>query len=365
MVLAKATCGARHNKFPQRLLRCRKSHQCAVTNDRERTKKEIDPQNDTFDQQTQLRLPAVRDGVSPLKAGLLRRPDVLMVITSAPAYVATSEVLKVVHPMDLTPLRFLLAALVLGLYFLMSKRRLSLRKEDAPKVIGISLLGYGAYGTLLNIGQTTVPAGTTSLLLNTSPVFAFTLAYLVLGERTSRQGLFGMAIAVVGIVVVTLFGSANLGFDWNALIVLVAALVLAVSLICQQPVLATIPPVEIVFWGCLLGGLATLPLAPYDIRPEAWRPVTLAALVVLVVCSTVLACSFWNISLAETNVAAGGSLLFAVPVFSLFLGWLLLGQVPTTGAVAGGGFALGGVILLGRTQSAQLLADHKDRVLDS
>ncbi|WP_125609988.1 DMT family transporter [Specibacter cremeus] len=298
-----------------------------------------------------------------MKRGWLRRPDILMVITSAPTYVATSEVLKVFGPLDLTPVRFLLAALVLGLYFLVRKRRLLLRPRDVPKVLGISLLGYGVYGTMLNLGQTTVPAGTASLLLNTSPVFAFTLGYLVLGERTSRRGLLGMATAVVGVVVITVFGAGNLGFDWNALTILGAALVLAVFLIWQQPVLARIPPVEMVFWGCLVGGLSTLPLASFNIRLEMWAPSTIAALAVLVLCSTVLAYAFWNLSLAGTSVAEGGSLLFAVPIFSLSLGWLLLGQAPTPGAIIGGCVALGGVMLLGRAHNVPHHPDAKEEVM--
>ncbi|WP_434612078.1 EamA family transporter [Arthrobacter sp. A5] len=293
----------------------------------------------------------------------IRRPDVLMVITSAPTYVATSEVLKVLNPLDLTPVRFLLAAAILGGYFLLRRRKLLLRKADVLRVVGISILGYGAYGTLLNLGQTTVPAGTVSLLLNTSPVFAFILGYLVLGERTSRRGILGMAIATLGVVIITLFGPGDLGFDWNAMVILASALILAAFLIWQQPLLARIPPVEMVFWGCLVGGIATLPTATYDLHRQAWGLTTLIALVVLVVISTVLAYSLWNLTLAGTSVAEGGSLLFAVPIFSLILGWLLLGQVPTNASIAGGCIALAGVVLLGRAHNIPHHPDKEEEVM--
>ena len=159
-------------------------------------------------------------GATSARFAWVKRPDVLMVMTSAPTYVATSEVLKVVSPLDLTPLRFLLAAAVIGAWFAVRKRKLLLRKPDLLKVAAISIVGYGAYGTLLNLGQTTVPAGTVSLLLNTSPVFAFVLGYLVLGERTSPRGILGMGVATVGVVIVTVFGPGELGFDWNSVVIL-------------------------------------------------------------------------------------------------------------------------------------------------
>ncbi len=297
-----------------------------------------------------------------MKLAWLRRPDVLMVVTSAPTYVATGEVLKAVDPLDLAPMRFLFAAAIFGVYFLARRRKLLIRKHDIWRVIGISVLGYGAYGTLLNLGQTTVPAGTVSLLLNTSPVFAFILGYLVLGERTSRRGIIGMAVATVGVATITVFGAGNLGFDWNAMTILVAALVLAAFLIWQQTVLGRVPPVEMAFWGCLVGGLVTLPMARFDIEPHLWGTRTIIALAVLVVGSTVLAYSFWNLTLAGTSVAEGGSLLFAVPLFSMALGWLILGQVPTLASIVGGCIALVGVMLLGRAQNIPHQPDKEDEV---
>nr|WP_256127726.1 DMT family transporter [Arthrobacter sp. SDTb3-6] len=286
-----------------------------------------------------------------------------MVVTSAPTYVATGEVLKIISPLDLTPLRFLMAAVIIGGWFALRKKKLLLRKADVLLVAGISVLGYGAYGTLLNLGQTTVPAGTASLLLNTSPVFAFLLAYLVLGERTSLRGILGMGIATVGVLVITVLGPGELGFDWNALVILAASLVLAAYLIWQQPILARVPPVEMVFWGCLVGGITTLPTATYNLHPGQWTWMTIVALLVLVISSTVLAYSFWNISLAGTSVAEGGSLLFAVPIFSLALGWLVLGQVPTAASVIGGCIAVSGVLLLSRGQNVPHHPDKEEEVM--
>jgi len=273
-----------------------------------------------------------------------------MVLTSAPAYVSTSEVLKVVDPLDLTPLRFLTAAAILGFHFALTRRQLVLRWSNAPKVFATVALGYGVYVSLLNLGQRTVPAGTTSLLLNISPIFAFALAYVFLGERSTRKGLAGMGLATVGTVAVTIFGSATVGFDANALLVLAAALALGLFLNLQQPLLATVPAAEMVFWGCLVSGVLTLPFARFDLKPDMWRPSTHFAFAALVILSTVLACVFWNRSLAATSVASGGALLFAIPVFSVLLGWLLQGQIPSVSALVGGGVALCGVVLLGKAQ---------------
>lgn len=275
-----------------------------------------------------------------------------MVITSAPTYVATGELLRVIGPLDLTPVRFLGAALVIGLFLLVRGQGFAARRGDLIRIFLASAAGYAAYGTLLNLGQTTVPAGTTSLLLNTSPVFAFALGRLMLGERVRPLGIAGTVVAMIGVAMVAVFGGGRFGLDWNALYILLAAFILALYLIWQQPLLSRIPAIEMVFWGSLIGGLLTLPLGSYSFRLGAWHGRTWVALAVLILVSTVLAYTFWNQSLARTSVAEGGSLLFAVPLFSIALGWLILDQTPTIAAVLGGAIAVAGVMMVNRAGRA-------------
>ncbi|MEA9986059.1 MULTISPECIES: DMT family transporter [Subtercola] len=271
-----------------------------------------------------------------------------MVVTSAPTYVATRQALTGLSPQDLTAVRFLGAAVVLGIFLLVRRQSLRLRTRHLPRMIATALLGYAGYGLLLNVGQTTVPAGTTSLLLNISPVFAFFLGFVVLKERTSLLGYTGIVVAVIGVVIITLGGSSAVGFNMSALYIVAAALVLAVFLIVQQPLLRELPAVEVVFWGSALGGLATLPATDFagGVNQSQLGVGFWFALLVLIVVSTCLAYGFWNVSLARTSVAQGGSLLYVVPVFSLLLGWWLFGEVPSIAAWIGGVLALAGVVVL-------------------
>jgi len=280
-----------------------------------------------------------------------RRPDIWMVLASTPGYVATREALTVLAPQDLTTLRYLGGALILGIYLLVTKQSLILKRRDVPRMLVVGLCGYAGYGLLISLGQTTVPAGTTSLLLNISPVFAFILGYFVLVERTTPLGYVGMLVAVAGVVTVALGDSQATGFNGNALLIVGAALLLSIFLIVQQPLFARVPPVEIVFWGCVIGGIATLPLATFDTTPANLSVSFWLAITALVVLSTAAGYALWNVALSRTSVAEGGSLLLVVPAFSILLGWLVLGEVPSVAAVVGGSAALIGVVMLSRATS--------------
>ena len=284
------------------------------------------------------------------------RPDVLMVAATAPTYVATREALTALSPQDLTATRFLVGAVIIGLYLLVTRQRLTLRRHDIGRMLAVGLCGYAGYGMLLSLGQATVPAGTTSLLLNISPVFAFILGYFVLVERTTRLGYLGMMIAVLGVVTITVGGNSGAGFNGNSLLIVGAALLLSIFLIVQQPLFARVPPVETVFWGCVIGGIAALPTTRFDVDPSRLTASFWLSIFVLIVISTVLGYCLWNITLARSSVAEGGSLLLIVPIFSLLLGWLLLGEVPTPAALVGGAAALIGVVMLSRATSRRTQA---------
>ena len=135
-----------------------------------------------------------------------------------------------------------------------------------------------------------------------------------------------------------------------------AALLLSIFLIVQQPLLARVPPVEVVFWGCLIGGLATLPTARFDPLPAQVPVSVCVAFAVLVVLGTAVAYALWNVTLARTSVAEGGSLLLVIPIFSVLLGWVVLGEVPSMAAILGGAAALMGVTMLSTATHARAQA---------
>ncbi|MET3708842.1 drug/metabolite transporter (DMT)-like permease [Arthrobacter sp. UYEF6] len=141
-----------------------------------------------------------------------------------------------------------------------------------------------------------------------------------------------------------------------------SALVLSVFLIVQQPLLKRVDPVEVVFWGSALGGLATLPSAHFDMDPSRFTASTWLSLAVLTVVCTAMASSFWNRSLLRTSVAEGGALLYVIPVFSLLLGWLLLGEAPTATSMLGGAAALASVLMRNQARPATLKPKAEENV---
>ena len=99
--------------------------------------------------------------------------------------------------------RFLLAGVLLLGWSLAREGRAALRITRVEFrdsfVVGALLLGGGM--GMVALGEQTVPAGITALLIALMPLWVAVLGRIVFGERTSRLVLAGIVLGLVGVVI--------------------------------------------------------------------------------------------------------------------------------------------------------------------
>jgi drug/metabolite transporter (DMT)-like permease len=158
----------------------------------------------------------------------------------------TRRAIETIPPFWFASLRMWVGLLILiaVLYF---TRRLRLpSRHDLPLILSIGFLMLAFYTTLMHIALLYVEAGRAALLGYTTPLWVMPAAYFLFGETPSRRKLFGMAIAIIGLVILFNPGA----FDWsdnnvilgNALL-LICALLWSVTIIHirgHRPVLSPI-----------------------------------------------------------------------------------------------------------------------------
>ena len=142
-------------------------------------------------------------------------------------------------PYGLAAVRFALASAVLLVLALATKPGLP-RSPDIPRVVFAGGLGIAAYNILLNLGEVTVSAGTTSILVNIHPIVAALAGLILLRERLGVWGWFGIAAAFAGVatIAMTRHGTSALQFEAGALYVLAAAVCFGLHFVVQKPLLA-------------------------------------------------------------------------------------------------------------------------------
>jgi drug/metabolite transporter (DMT)-like permease len=207
-------------------------------------------------------------------------------------------------------------------------------------------VGVAIYHASLNQGERTVPAGTASLLVNASPIFTALLARARLGERLGTLGTIGVVLGFSGVAI--LAGSTGVGvhLELGAALVLVSALAQALSFVMQKPLLGRLRPVDVTTWSVWIGTAALLPFAPQLLSTAASAPrEAVLAAVYLGVFPGAIANALWAFVLSRVPASRAAAWLYAVAPLVMLMGWALLGESPTTAAIAGGVVTLAGVAL--------------------
>ncbi len=203
---------------------------------------------------------------------------------------------------------------------------------------------FGAYNIALNAAETHLDAGTTALLVNVAPVLVAVLAGVLLGEGFPRRLLIGIAVALAGVVVITVATSTGRADATGVLLGLLAAVLYAGSATGQKRLLSRVDALTMTWLGCLAGTVATLPFAGSLVTAVATAPASATATVLyLGLFPTAVAFLCWGYALSRTSAGRLAATTYAVPAIVVLLSWLLLAEVPAPLALAGGALCLAGV----------------------
>jgi O-acetylserine/cysteine efflux transporter len=210
-------------------------------------------------------------------------------------------------------------------------------------------LGVLSFGLLFVGIDQGMPAGLSSLVLQTQVIFTVAFAALTLGERPPRPQLVGGAIALVGLVVIATdrAGSAPL---LPFVLVIGAAAAWGVANVCTRQAQ---PPdgLALMVWASLVAPLPLLALSLAFDGPHAIGAALggidvggLAALAYIVGPSTLFGFACWTGLLRRYPAATVAPFTLLVPVFGIAAAALTLGERPSVAELAGGVVVIAGLL---------------------
>ena len=289
----------------------------------------------------------------PLPSGLSKRRRMSsgfaaagVIVLWASAFVAVRSALVDLSPGVLALSRYAVAALVLWILSAMGKSSVSPTRPDLARMAAGGAVGIALYNLALNSGQRTVGAGVASLLVNTAPILTSLLSALWLKERIRGRAWFGALVSIAGVILISLEHGGWSGLGSDALLVLLAAFSLALYFVIVKPLLTRYNPIQLTSYVVWFGVLFLVPFQ--DGFFEAWkqsRVSTQLAVVYLGIGPAALAYVLWSFVLERMPAGRAAGLLYFIPVLTILLGWVVLGEVPSLIACLGGAVVLSGVAL--------------------
>ena len=251
-------------------------------------------------------------------------------------------------------LRFVIASLFLWVILWVRRVRLPRIRRDWLVMVGTGLLTFGLDYGLVYWGENHIPAGLTSILFSTMPLFVLLLAHFFLrNERISRWSLGGVLVGLAG---VTLIFSKQLQFSdplvfWGSLAVLGAALAAAISSILVRRFAQHLDPMILTTIQMTAG---CIPLVALGLSLEGspihfhWTAMAWTSLLYMAVIGSALAFVLLYWLLKQIGPVRTGLIIPFTTVVAVLLGVIVLGEAFTWRTGVGGALVLGGLSLATR-----------------
>lgn len=227
------------------------------------------------------------------------------------------------------------------------KARLLPKAKDIPYFFMLGALGISIYHTALNFGEVQVSAGAAALILATVPALSAIFARFILKDKLPLLAWFGIIISFCGVVLISIGDSASFGLNGYAMLIMLAAVVAAFANVLQKPMFKEYKAIEVsayMTWAGTSLLLIFLPNLGADVSSAGWRP--LLATIYIGIFSAAIANALFTYILSKIPVSQATSYLYAIPVTSLLIAWLVLGEIPSQLTALGGAIALIGIVIV-------------------
>lgn len=223
------------------------------------------------------------------------------------------------------------------------------KRSDWLRFLVAGLAGMAGYNWFVNAGFQLVPAGVGTVITMVEPLMIAILAAVLLGEKLNRFVFVGVALALLGAVVlfwqdIMTAGPARVP-SLGILDLILCCICWAIYTIACKPLLErydslTVTALTMIIAAPVMIGLASepIPVIAQRLDLRQWAEVTY-----LVVASGLGGTIMWNYGMKHLSSTIAGTFLYLIPVVAVIAGALLLDEPVTVYIVAGGLLILAGV----------------------
>jgi drug/metabolite transporter (DMT)-like permease len=245
--------------------------------------------------------------------------------------------------------------LIAGLALLPLLIRLNVWDEVRRKALPLFVVGCinsALPFVLLAFASISLPAGFTSILNATSPLFGTVVAAVWLQEALTVRRLLGFVLGFVGVMI--LIGWKTMAVTPAVFLSIAAGLAAAVMYAIAAPFakrqLSGVPPVVTATMSQLSAALFLLPALPFTVPKVAPSPGILFSVLILALFCTSIAYILYFRLIQNIGSTKALTVTYLVPVFAMIWGAAFLKEPITLSMVLGGG-----LILLGTAIANDLL----------
>ncbi len=220
-------------------------------------------------------------------------------------------------------------------------------KTEIPWFFLSGGLGFTVYMVTFNFGMQTLTSATSSILIATTPILTAIGASKLYSEKISKTGWGAIGIAFIGVIILMLWDgvfSVNGGMFW----IFVSAIVFSLyNLLIRRFVSKGYSSLQIVTYSITCGAILLSIFSLQSVQQVRTADAKQILIVLyLGVLASAVAYLFWNKAMALAEKTSDvTNYIFAVPLLSSIMGFLLLKEIPNYGVLIGGSIIIASLIL--------------------
>ena len=274
--------------------------------------------------------------------------------------VVVSKILTAALPVLLgSSLRLAIAATVLCPLLLWNRPRwTALRSRDWLYLALVGLTGQVLFYVLMLEGLRHTGAANAGIVLATLPAATAALGMLLLRERPEAKTGLAVLLATGGVAALRAVGPANLSAPDDLVglgLVSLAVIADALSIVLAKLVSPAVSPLVMSAIVTAMAGLMAAPLGAaeamsFDLGGIGWAEI--AYLIYYGTAATALPSLLWLRGIRQVPSATAGVFTSVLPVSSVALSFLVLGEPPRLSHVVGLACVLGATALISRAKRA-------------
>ena len=281
------------------------------------------------------------------KQSLIYAAAMLATVLWASAFPATRYALQYYSPVSLMLLRFSAASITLAIIGLLKKTSLP-KLKDLPMFLASGLTGVFLYMYLFNTGSVSVPAGVSSFIIATSPIFTLFLTRIFLKEIITPICWVGIFISLCGLAAVTLNHVTEFTFDIGVILVVGAAAFSGTYSTIMRVLTKRYTALEATTYTIIAGTLGTLVFLPTAIQEIPNSNLTVNLIVIFMgVFPAAVAYLAWSYALAKAKKTAHVTVFtYLIPFISAILAYLWLQEILSIFTLIGGLVIIVGMVMI-------------------
>jgi len=267
-------------------------------------------------------------------------------------FAVVKQTLTEITPLAFAAVRFSLAGVLLFVILRAMGQNLHIKRGEIWKVLLLGIAGIAGTQAFFTLGIARTSAGSSSVIMATTPVFVTLFGVLLRVERITPAIALGVAFSVGGTALLVGFGSGEISFGAQVFVgnvlVLLGTVCWAVYTTLVNPLLGHYSPMKIITLVTITGSVVLLVLAAGELPAMRWAQVSWQGWLGLgysFALSSALVYAIWTAAIQRVGNARTAVFMNVTPIAAVIASWLLLGEVLKTWQVVGAIITLAGVTL--------------------